>query len=90
MNSEDNQILSSSEDNIIRIRDVATARSTYRNYEKLDGTFNQGLNLSEANFKEALGLSDTNLILLYQREAHGFNEKEGERFTENLNDLIGN
>ena len=81
------QIVSGSEDKTIRIWDVAGGLSAHKLTKK--ATAQIGLNLAGANIEDVLELSDTNLMLLLQRGAHGFNERERERFIENLNDILG-
>ena len=72
------QIVSGSEDKTIRIWDVARGLSAHK-LTKKDAT-RIGLNLTGANIEDVLELSDINLMLLHQRGAHGFSERERERF----------
>ena len=81
------QVISGSEDKTIRIWDVTSGLSTHKLAKK---DFSRiGLNVSGANIEDVLELSETNLMLLHQRGARGFSDKERERFIENLNDFIG-
>lgn len=81
------QILSGSCDKTIRIWDVANGISTHK--AKKEMISQEGLKLSGVNISDVIGLSDSNLMLLYQRGAYGFNESEEKRFIENLNVSMG-
>ena len=79
------QIVSGSLDRTIRIWDVSGRYSA----RKQVAIGEKGLNLSGANIEGVMGLSNVNLMLLYQRGACGFSEKEQERFIGDLNESIG-
>ena len=81
------QIVSGSEDKTIRIWDVAGGVSAHKLAQK-DAT-QTGLNLSGANIEDAVELSDINFMLMLQRGARGFSDREQKRFIENLNDILG-
>ena len=81
------QIFSGSLDKTMRVWDVASGLSTHKNPKK--STTKEGLNLSGVNIVDAIGLSDTNIALLYQRGGQGFTQKEAQTFLNNIKDIVG-
>ena len=81
------QILSGTNDKKLRIWDVDSTLSTHKG--TMDKRNQKGLSLLNANIEGATGLSDNNIMLLFQRGAYGFSEGAAKIFASNIRDIIG-
>ena len=79
--------MSGSEDKTIRIWDATRGFSAHKITTKDETQI--GLNLIGTNIEAVLELSDTNLMLLHQRGAREFSERDRERFIGHLNYILG-